>query len=112
MAQFHETRMGQRFFESDVPALREALATIAKAMGKPPEADAPTDVYIIVEDSEVVGAKPALAVTFDPSHARALIAETLTVGEDVEHWVALGKWNGDEDVQVAGHWILTVKITK
>lgn len=32
MSDFHSTRMGQKFFESTMPAIAEALNTIAKVM--------------------------------------------------------------------------------
>lgn len=32
MAQFHETRTGTRFFESQLPTLVEALVSIAKSL--------------------------------------------------------------------------------
>lgn len=49
MAQFHETRMGQRFFESDVPGIADSLKRIANALNAPKQAPS-IDPQALVQD--------------------------------------------------------------
>lgn len=111
MPEFHETRMGRKFYESDVPRIADALDKIARIASSIDEAGAIAGIAAAARAGESVIVEQVWIITDLERHseppvvkangqsARMLIRELLEERSIIKLWLKkLEAWNGTDDV--------------